>query len=107
MICKNDECEHQNEFYVNNCLLRADTAGCESFLKEPPLTSKIDDGAEVPCSDVLSAIRSYRSSIVVDDRGDGMELLDIVSIGMGAPDVGPGLKELESLAEHISSEIGR
>ena len=56
MICKNDVCKHHNESYVNNCMFSPDTAGCESFLREPPLTNRLDDGADVACNVGLGAI---------------------------------------------------
>ena len=74
MICKNNVCKHHDESWVNNCRLKPDTAGCESFLKEQPLTSKTDDGAEIACSGGLGAIAD-KEDIETNKVKEAMETL--------------------------------
>lgn len=63
MICKNDVCKFYDENWPNRCKQRPDTAGCGSFLKEPPLKAQAEPVSEVPCSDrvILQADIAYHS----------------------------------------------
>ena len=52
--------------------------------------------------DILQALKSYRCQFSVDESGDGIELVDLLSPGF---DIGDGQKERELLAEHIADEL--
>lgn len=50
---------------------------------------------------ILTAIKSYRSNIVCDEEGDGLELSDILAAGYKDADIRRALKELDGLHDHI------
>jgi len=54
--------------------------------------------------DIFDSLKSYRCRYSVNEMGDSMELVDMLTPS-GDKDIGRGQTEMEILAEHISEEL--
>jgi hypothetical protein len=55
--------------------------------------------AQEPVAELLEALQAYRCTETVDEEGEGLPLVDVLTTH--GSDIGPGLRELEFLADHL------